>query len=489
MKANQDKPLKKIVGRAGVWLVARQLVLRGLPLIQFIILANILTPADFGLYAIAMLVFGFVEAVTYLGFGHALIQRQSVETHHFNTLFIMNFLRGVLVSAFILAVAGSVSRFFNSPESEQLVSMIAVLPIINGLYNPAIIMFQKELNMKQEFLLHVISAAVGFSVSIVLAVHGVGAAALIIGLAIQASVQLLCTYTLHSFRPRVQFTASAFYEMFDFGKWLFLAQGMKYLSVNLPSWTIGRYVGVEPLGLYSVATRFGQTLVSEFTSIISVLAFPLFSKMQSEKKQLSETYLLTQRVCVTGAFLLSSVVIACAEPFVRLVLGPEWVSATSMIAPLAVFAATQSIGSQMDILKSLNRTKLVFQSSLLRLLFISAIIVPATIKFGVIGAIFSITIPAVFLTIVTQTIILRELDIPGWIYGSIIVSAVVGMVSSAFAARVLVSCVTPDNNAGQIILLSSVVVVFIITCLLADHIFKSGILHAWKSLMRLVTTK
>ena len=411
MATDKKSGLRTRVGHAGFWLAIRQLSVRSLAIVQLLLLVRILSPAEFGLFAVAIMVYAFIEAMTFMGFGQALIQRKTIDSIHLNTLFVVNIARGALLGLLVFALSGPVAWLMKSPESQPLIAAIGLLPLIVGIHNPAMILLQKELRMKQELAFHLVGALTNLAISLALALQEYGAWSLIAGVLAQAICQLFISYLTISYFPRIQFCKISFFEMYNFGKWLMASQGLKYFSNNLPAWVIGHYLGMQALGLYNIASRFSQSIGNEFSAMVSTVAFPVFSIIQDDRRRLVDAYLHSQRIVMSASFLVFGCLIVLSEKFVIVFLGQNWHGAENSIALLALLGMIQSIGAQADIMKALNETRIVAVFSFIRLVFVATIIIPFTKEWGVNGAVAAILIPTVVLLIPAMAIILRRLDV------------------------------------------------------------------------------
>ncbi|NQX94544.1 MAG: oligosaccharide flippase family protein [Erythrobacter sp.] len=126
-----------------------------LSFISLIVLTRILMPEDFGLVAIAAAFAEIVAMITKLSLGSALIQRREVEQIHYDTAWTMSVVRGVLVAVLIAASGPFIAEFYGDPRLSDLLQFLALSPLIWGLMNPKLAVFQRKLDFRQEFILTV----------------------------------------------------------------------------------------------------------------------------------------------------------------------------------------------------------------------------------------------------------------------------------------------------------------------------------------------
>src|SRR5262249_12319972 len=133
-----------------------------------LILARALTPADFGLTAIATTLIGIVDTVLEVPLILALTSMRSVTKAHLDTAFTLGVMRGLLFSTVILVAAWPFSHIYNDDRLVALVAVLAIGPIARSLYSPDMVKYVRELNFRKafiaEFLGKITAAVVAVSV-------------------------------------------------------------------------------------------------------------------------------------------------------------------------------------------------------------------------------------------------------------------------------------------------------------------------------------
>ena len=137
----------KGIGWAGVLQVA----LKGTSLIKFVIIAKFLSPAEFGLFGIALLTIGFFQAITETGISAYLVQTQETEEDYVSSAWVVSVARGLLLFILTVLVAYPVSLFFNSRASFIVILAAGLIPLISGLENPSVAKFQRYLDFHKDF--------------------------------------------------------------------------------------------------------------------------------------------------------------------------------------------------------------------------------------------------------------------------------------------------------------------------------------------------
>ncbi|MCX6706305.1 MAG: oligosaccharide flippase family protein, partial [Candidatus Woesebacteria bacterium] len=120
--------------------------------IKILILARILSPNEFGLFGIAMLFLSLLEIISETGVNIFLIQEGDDIDSFIDTAWIVSIVRGILIALVLFLLSPTISRFFNSPQSLNIMYLISLAPLIRGFINPSVVKFQKNLLFAKEFI-------------------------------------------------------------------------------------------------------------------------------------------------------------------------------------------------------------------------------------------------------------------------------------------------------------------------------------------------
>ena len=139
------------------WLGGLRIVTRIVALGRTVLIARILSPSQFGLYGIASLVLIFIETLTETGINIFLVQEDKKINEYINTAWVVSIIRGFIISVLIIVLAPFIASFFSSPEAVSILYIISLVPLVRGFINPAVAIFQKELQFGKEFQYRFIS--------------------------------------------------------------------------------------------------------------------------------------------------------------------------------------------------------------------------------------------------------------------------------------------------------------------------------------------
>jgi len=375
------------------WISALRGITRGLSFIRILIIARLLTPSQFGLFGVASLILSFAEVFTETGVNIFLIQKKGNIDRYLNSLWIVSIMRGSIIALVILISAHFIASFFNAPNSLSLLLLISIVPLIRGFINPAIILFQKNLNFNKEFYFRSTILAVEVLVSVFLVYLLRSPTGLIFGMIASAIIEVVLSFIIISPRPKFKFEKVRFFEVFHAGKWVTISTIFNYLYQNLDDMVVVRLLNTTSLGLYQMAYKISMLPITEVSDVIAKVTFPIYSKIADDKARLRRAFLRTVSVNVVFAVPFVFIFLAFPSQIILILLGSEWVAAVSVLQILAVFGLTRALTVPAIIaLLALKRQDIVAKITFATLIILAVTVVPLVNSWGIFGAGLSATI-------------------------------------------------------------------------------------------------
>lgn len=252
------------------------------------VLARLLTKADFGLVAMAMMAVHLVQTLTGIGIGSAIIQNQKVTEAQVSALFFFQMFVNFLMSLVGFLSAPLVAAFFKQPDLVPVVRVMAWLILVNSLGFPNVIL-QKALRFRGFSILELGAMVLGNTVGIVLAFSGFGVWSLVFRLLVQRLTYTAGIWPIAGWRPvRPDFHGTG--KIFQFGLNILGANIVAYFSQNLAGIVIGRFIGVETLGSYNIAYNLAIVPATKVQSVFTSVLSPMFAKFQQDLSELKRKF-------------------------------------------------------------------------------------------------------------------------------------------------------------------------------------------------------
>lgn len=335
--------LGRRLAKGAVWTVTVRFALRFIGLISTVILARLLTPADFGIVALAATVTAALQMWTAFGFELVLIREENPTPERYSAVWTLSVLRGLLIAAATLAIAPWASDFLNEPRLAQVFPVIALAPLIQGFHNVGIVDFRKHLEFDREFHYLVTARVLEFVVTLALALWWRSYWALIAGMVMSQVFKLVLSYTMHPFRPRP--TLAGVRSIISFSSWLLMNGILQFIINKSDKLFVARLVGTAEVGLYSIAYEVSNLATSELIMPIRRVMLPGFSKVLGDRKALRRLYLDAFGLMILLGAPIAAWIAAVAEPLVAVVLGDQWGAVVPLLQILAVCGVIRVIGA------------------------------------------------------------------------------------------------------------------------------------------------
>lgn len=338
------KTLVKGIG----WLGALRAVTRLSTLVKTAILARLLTPADFGQFAIAGLALAFFETITETGINQVIIQSSRKTAELVDSAWVVAIVRGIAIGLVLALAAQPLASFFHNPEVVRLVYLVALVPAIKGFINPMIIEFFKSLRFSQEFAFRLILLLIDIVVSLAAAILTRSALAFVVALIVGGLAEVGLSFLWCAVKPRFVFRREYLREILGFGKWVTLAGFAHWLASELDDIVAGRWYGTARLGVYQGAYKISSLPVTEIAGTINQAAFPVMSQLKLRKAEMKKAFATSGLLAVSIGLSLSLVLFLFPKLIVAILLGPQWGQVVPLVRTLALFGLMRTVESSIQ---------------------------------------------------------------------------------------------------------------------------------------------
>jgi lipopolysaccharide exporter len=356
-------------------------------LVTIIVLARLLSPAEYGLVALAVVLMAYAETIADAGVAQALVYLPHTGEVARSALLISVLLGGLLASGAILA-APVVAGLFGLPEVAPLVKVLAISLLATSLAAVPEALLRRDLLFKRMTVAPVIRAAVTGAVTLTLAFAGLGAWSLAIGTAAgSVSYAAACWLLLPGNAPwqiwRVR--KDALQANLKFGAPAAGSSLLARLIFDVDYLIIGLLMGAQALGFYTLAFRLPEMVIINVFFVLSTVMFPLYTQVRGDPERLRGGYLKSVQLQSLYGVTAGVGLAVVAPGLVPVLFGEQWKDAVLPLVFLSLYAAARSLGAGAnDVYKALGRPGISIGISLVRL----AILVPALLhasQWGIVG--------------------------------------------------------------------------------------------------------
>lgn len=393
------------------WMVLFKLAERGLSFISVLILVRLLSPADFGISAMAGSFIFMTETLTRFSFDVALIQKQDATDEHYHAAWTGNVLIGLSITVLMLAAASAIAGFYRHAEVFLVVCALAFGPLISGCENIGVVAFRKDMRFRSEFAFQLTRKLVGFAVAVPLAYWLESYWALVAGILASKLAGTITSYFAHPFRPH--FSLARIRDLLRFSKWLLfnnIVQAMREYSADF---VVGRLLGAAPLGVYSISYEIAAMPTSELSAPINRALLPGFSSIAHDPDAIRRVYGAAIGMLALIAVPAAAGIYALAPFVIPTLLGPKWLAAVPLIEILAfngvMMLLQSSIYTVLIATGHPDRGTKTNALYVVMLLILFGLLIPGH---GLTGAAFAVLIASILVTPVFLFQVRRSVGVP-----------------------------------------------------------------------------
>lgn len=317
------RPLASAAGAAVRWRAVAIVGGKGIGLARTLVMARLLAPVDFGLFAIAIVPLDLLLGVTDVGMTPALVQRAEVSDQHYHVAWTVGIARGLAVGALLAAGAPLLAAAVGEPRATDLVRALALRPVLAALASARVAALERELRYRSLALIDLSAVAVATVLSLALAPSR-GVWALVIGNLGGAAAGAVASYVLAPHRPRLAFDRARAGALLRFGRWVLAGGMVAMLGESLLSAAIARSLGTEALGRYALAASLASAPAAAAGAAVGAVAFSVHARVQADARQAALVYRTTLAALAAVLLPTYAVLVALAPALVEHVLGPRW---------------------------------------------------------------------------------------------------------------------------------------------------------------------
>ena len=407
------EPLKQQIVSGVKWSGISMGTVTVLQFITLAVLARLLSPSDFGLMGMIMVVIGFAQAFADMGLSNAIIQRQDVEEDHLSSFFWINVFTGIILFVCILLCRPIAVLYFKQPDLSNYLIFAAFIFLITPVGQIFTTLLKKELKFKALSKIEIANVVVYSVTTIGMALAGFGVLSLVFGQLIQSLFTVIILFFIFrkTWLPRFHFSIKEIKSYLSFGAFQMGERAVNYLSANIDYIIIGRFLGPAALGFYTLVYNLMIFPLTKINPIITKVAFPAFSIIQNDNDRLRKGYCKVINYISMLSFPMLTGMLVVAPEFVRLVYGAKWEPSIVILQIFCMVGVFKSLGNPIgSILLAKGRADIGFYWNVFAVIAVS-VAVMVGINWGIVGVAVAILILQVPFFFIIQPIVNKLINL------------------------------------------------------------------------------
>lgn len=353
------------------WNTVTTVYCMALQILRLSILTYLLDKSDFGLIAIAMMVISFTDIFSELGLTVAIIHKQNITNEQYSSAYWMNVVLHLVMFFFLWMFSPAISNFYSEPILKQIIPLLGIQILLNAFGKIFQTIKTKELQFGFISKVRMIAVTIGFVVTILLAWKGLGVFSLVYGQLVQVAVNqgVYAIEGVGKQKIRMHFRFNEIKDFIKIGAFQLGSQVLDFLSAKIDILLIGRFFGMDDLGIYNIAKDLMLKPYHIISSLVNNVASSAFARIQNNIMAIKENYKRVVKIITLLCIFIYIAMFVFADTIVSILYAAEFSSVALFLRILVVIGIINSINGQAGILQvALGRTDIGFKWTLIRVI-------------------------------------------------------------------------------------------------------------------------
>ena len=323
--------LKAKTAKGVGWGFADNILGLGITAAANIILARILSPADFGIIGMTAIFMTLSTSLVDSGFTGALTRKKDAVKADFDTVFYFNLAVSCLLYAVLFFCSPFIARFFREPILIPVIRILGISLIINAFGIVQKIILVRRIDFRTQAWISLVSSFAAAVAAVAMAFYGFGVWSLVVLQVGKLAVNTILLWSVSKWHPGLCFSRKSFRDMFSFGGRLLITSIISTIWSEMYSFIIGKMYSSSVLGQYSRADKVKNMVTSNVSSVMQKVSYPVLASIQNEGERQINVYRKVLKTTVLISFTAVFGVWAVAGPFILTVFGDQWLPAVGYL--------------------------------------------------------------------------------------------------------------------------------------------------------------
>jgi O-antigen/teichoic acid export membrane protein/O-antigen ligase len=365
--------------RGVLWLSGSAWTAKGAQTVVLLVLAKALTPSQFGILAVAALMYNVLLVLTHLGIVDALTYLKDRIEEASRTALSIVIVGGLVLTGVTWAIAPLVAHFFHSPDATFVLRGFAIGIPFDAAAQVPIGRLTRSLSFSKRTITDSLPSVIGAAVTIAVVASGHPLVGLVAG-QITGSVTNATVAMLIGPRCRPGWSPVMARQLLSYGKYLSAADLLNLGLLNVDYVIVGHVLGPVALGYYSLAYRICFMPYLSISVVANGALFPYYCRLPSQEAKARTAESAFSLITALSIPWFAGLVLFAGD---IALLGHKWAPATGAVRFLAVYGLFLSlILSALEVLKAVGRPNLVFLARGLHLAVLTVVLI-ATVHLGI----------------------------------------------------------------------------------------------------------
>lgn len=356
MQVNSEKAFVNMI-----WKFCERFGLQMVTFVVSIVLARILSPEEYGIITIVLVLLSIADVFVTGGFGNALIQKKNVDELDFSSVFYFNLAFSVFVYAIFYLIAPYVADFYDMPLLCGLIRVLSLRLLLSGINSIQNAYISITMQFKKLFLSSSVGCLVSSIIGICMAIRGYGAWSVVGQYLSSAIANTITLFIVIKWRPHMCFSFKRLRVLIQYGWKLMCSSFLDTVYQELRSLLIGKVYSSKELAYFDKGNQYPKLLSNNINVSISSVLFPIISR---EQDNLSRVKYMTRMAIQVSSFVVWPAMVGLAvtsETWISLLLTEKWLPCVPYVIIACVAYAMVPINvANLEAIKAIGRSDIYF---------------------------------------------------------------------------------------------------------------------------------
>lgn len=378
-----------------LWTTIQQFGTQGIGFFVSMILARLLAPEIFGLIGMLNIFMGIGTTLINGGLAQSLIRTENPDEEDFSTVFYFNLIGSILIYGIIFFLAPFIAVFYKQHLLTNIIRIYSITFVINAFGTIQTTRLTKSLDFKTQMKVTLPSLLISGTVGITLAYAGYGVWSLVTSAIVQALASVIQLWYWSKWKPLWCFSKEKFNYHFHYGIKMMLSGILDIIFTNIYTIIFGKFFSPMQVGYYNQANALQMLPVSNISSIVTKVSFPLFAAINHDDIRLKDVY---KRIMQMVIFLVTPILIimaVLAEPLFRFTFTEKWLPAVPYFQILCLNGIFYPIHAyNLQILQVKGRSDLFLKLEVIKKILVVLVLI-ISFQYGIYGLLYGSVITSV----------------------------------------------------------------------------------------------
>jgi O-antigen/teichoic acid export membrane protein len=370
-----------------IWSMTERVGVQAVQFIIGIILARLLSPAEFGLVGMLTIFIAVSGIFIESGFGTALVQKQDATHTDECSIFYFNIFISVIAAVILCILAPYIAAFYHESILTPLTQVLSLNLIINAFGLIQVRILTKDIDFKTQTEVSILALIISGTIGVYFAITGFGVWSLVIQSISNNFFRTAFFWAFNHWRPSWIFSFASLKGMFGYGSKLLVVSLINTIVDNIYYLVIGKFYAAAEVGFYTRARSFEQIPSTGIMAVVGRVSFPVFASIQEDQVRLKRGLKksLTTLVCINFPIMIGLAVVA--KPLVIVLITEKWLPCVPYLQVLCIVGMMYPPYSiSVNVMKAVGRSDLLLRLEIIKQ-FLVLLNIAVTWRWGVLAMI------------------------------------------------------------------------------------------------------